>query len=92
MTKISGDSSHGGTISHADSAGTVGNTMTGYDITVGSTKTLNVADGTLTLADNAISGNKVHGGVTSDFASTGIDDNATATKITLSDTAARHSV
>ena len=90
--QINGNKVHGGTISHANLQGTVGTAMAGYDITVGAEKTLNVADGTLTLADNQISGNKVHGGVISDFASTGIDDNATATKITLSDTAATFGV
>ena len=83
--QISGDSVHGGTISHANLIGTAGTTMSGYDITVGAGKTLDVSSGTLTLADNQISGDKVHGGTISNFASTGIDDNATATKITLDD-------
>ena len=39
---------------------------------------------TLTLDDDSISGDKVHGGVISNFASTGIDDNATSTMLTLS--------
>ena len=38
---------------------------------------------TVTFADNSISGNKIHGGVISDFASIGIDDNATATALTV---------
>jgi hypothetical protein len=58
-------------------------TIDGTDITVGSGKTLNVSAGTLTLADNQISGDKIHGGTISAFASTGIDDNATATAITI---------
>tara|TARA_R100000655_G_scaffold25868_2_gene53382 strand:- start:6896 stop:9337 length:2442 start_codon:yes stop_codon:yes gene_type:complete len=37
-------------------------TIDGCDITVGSGKTLNVSAGTLTLADNQISGDKVEGG------------------------------
>jgi hypothetical protein len=62
--------------------------MTGYDITVGAGRELDVSSGTLTLGANQISGDKVHGGTISDFASTGIDDNATSTKVTLSDTTA----
>ena len=38
---------------------------------------------TVTLANDAISGNNVHGGVISNFASTGIDDNSSATAITI---------
>ena len=38
---------------------------------------------TVTFADNHISGNKIHGGVISDFASVGIDDNASSTAITI---------
>jgi hypothetical protein len=62
-----------------------GATIATSDITVGSGKTLNVSAGTLTLADNQISGNKIDGGTISDFASVGIDDNATATKVTVAD-------
>jgi hypothetical protein len=38
---------------------------------------------TLTFAANQISGNSVDGGVISNFASTGIDDNASATAVTI---------
>ena len=38
---------------------------------------------TVTFADNHISGNKIHGGVISDFASIGIDDNASSTALTI---------
>jgi hypothetical protein len=62
-----------------------GATIATSDVTVGSGKTLNVSAGTLTLADNQISGDKVDGGTISDFASTGIDDNATSTQITVAD-------
>ena len=62
-----------------------GATIATSDVTVGSGKTLNVSAGTLTLADNQISGDKVDGGTISNFASTGIDDNATSTKITVAD-------
>ena len=62
-----------------------GATIATSNVTVGSGKTLNVSAGTLTLADNQISGDKVDGGTISDFASTGIDDNATSTQITVAD-------
>jgi len=62
-----------------------GATIATSDVTVGAGKTLNVSAGTLTLADNQISGDKVDGGTISDFASTGIDDNATSTQITVAD-------
>lgn len=52
-------------------------------VTVGSGKTLDVSGGTLTLANDQISGDKIHGGTISAFASTGIDDNAAATAITI---------
>jgi len=38
------------------------------------------------VADNALSGDKIDGGTISNFTSTGIDDNATSTKLTISDT------
>lgn len=37
------------------------------------------------LSSDALSGDKVHGGTISDFASTGIDDNATALRLTVGD-------
>ena len=55
----------------------------GADITVGSGKTLDVSSGTLTLGANQISGDKVDGGTISDFASTGIDDNAVSNALTI---------
>jgi hypothetical protein len=88
---ISGDKIHAGTISNASLVGSA-DTMSGYDITVGAGRTIDVSSGTLTLAANQISGDKVHGGTISTFASTGIDDNATATKLTLSDTTATFGV
>ena len=45
--------------------------------------TVDVSSGTLTLANNQISGNAIDGGIISNFASTGIDDNATSTAITV---------
>jgi hypothetical protein len=97
---ISGDVIHNGTISNSSLLGKVHNTdnpsdhstISRHDITVGANFTLDVSAGTLTLADNQILGDKIHGGTISDFASTGIDDNATATKMTLTDTAATFAV
>tara|TARA_R110001606_G_scaffold29733_3_gene92579 strand:- start:7843 stop:12633 length:4791 start_codon:yes stop_codon:yes gene_type:complete len=84
--QISGNAVHGGTISDANLVGaTAGSTMSSYDITVGAGRSLDVSAGTLTLANNQISGDKVDGGSISNFASTGIDDNATATKVTVTD-------
>lgn len=45
--------------------------------------TLDLSSKTLTFAADHISGNNIHGGVISDFASTGIDDNASSTAITI---------
>jgi len=45
--------------------------------------TMDLTSKTVTLANDAISGNNVHGGVISNFASTGIDDNADALAITI---------
>ena len=39
----------------------------------------------LTFDNDAISGDKIDGGTISDFASTGIDDNATSTQVTVAD-------
>jgi hypothetical protein len=44
---------------------------------------MNLSGKTLTFAANQISGNSVDGGVISNFASTGIDDNASATALTI---------
>ena len=47
-----------------------------------------VVDGSLDSADfpdNGLSGNKIDGGTISNFTSTGIDDNATSTQLTVSD-------
>lgn len=41
------------------------------------------AAGTLTVADDGISGDKINGGTISDFSSTGIDDNATGNVMTI---------
>ena len=72
--QISGDKVEGGTIAaititsltatSADiNGGTIdGSTIATSDVTVGAGKTLDVSAGTLTLADNQISGDKVEGG------------------------------
>ena len=44
---------------------------------------LDLSGKTLTLANDQISGDVIHGGTISNFASTGIDDNATSTAITI---------
>lgn len=96
--QISGDAVHGGTISESSLLGKVHavgvphSTISRYDITVGANFALDVSAGLLTLANDQILGDKIHGGTISDFASTGIDDNATATKMTLTDTAATFGV
>mgnify|MGYP001327320960 CR=1 FL=1 len=63
-------------------AGTIdGVTIATSDITVGAGKTLNVSAGTLTLADNQISGDKVEGGT---IAATTITS-LTSTTVTMAD-------
>ena len=47
------------------------------------TGSVDVSSDTLTLAADQISGDKVHGGTISNFASTGIDDNADQTVLTI---------
>ena len=44
---------------------------------------MNLSGKTLTFATNQISGNAIDGGVISNFASTGIDDNASSTAVTI---------
>ncbi len=86
LSASSGVDFTGATISDLGSVTTAdinGGTIDGADITVGAGKTLSVINGTLTLADDQISGSKINGGVISNFRSTGIDDNATSTAITI---------
>ena len=77
-TVIGGTTAAAGTFTDLASANV---TITGGTI---SGTNVNMTGQTLTLDDDSISGDKVHGGVISDFASTGIDDNATGTMLTLS--------
>lgn len=84
-TKINNPDINGGTIDNA--------TIATSDITVESGKTLNVSAGTLTLADNQISGDKVEGGTinavtvntltSTTVNATTIDTNVAAAGITL---------
>jgi hypothetical protein len=90
--QISGDAIHSGTISGSNLQGAAGSTIQAYDITVGAGKTLDVSSGTLTLAADQLSGDDIDGGTYSNFASTGITDSATATKLTLDDTDATFGV
>ena len=48
--------------------------------------TMDLSGKTVSFAVNQISGNAIDGGVISNFTSTGVDDNATSTKLTVSDT------
>ena len=59
------------------SDGTVGNAQLASNI--------DLSGKTLTLSDNQISGDAIDGGTISNFASTGIDDNATSTALTVTD-------
>lgn len=58
------------------------NTVSG-NVTVEAAETLDVSAGTLTLAADQISGDAIEGGTISNFASTGIDDNADALAMTI---------
>ena len=96
---VSGNVINDGTITDSSLLGKVHSTevphstISQYDITVGNHFTLDVSAGTLTLADNQILGDKIHGGVISNFSSTGIDDTATsATVLTLENTLATFGV
>ena len=93
--QISGNKLHGGTYSNFRSTGIDDNATSTTitinnendvligDLTINSGGTLDVSAGTLALADDQISGDKLHGGVYSNFRSTGITDNATSTIITI---------
>jgi hypothetical protein len=78
-TVIGATTSAAGTFSTMTTAGAAitGGTISGTDI--------DMTGKTLTFDDDSISGDKIDGGTISDFASTGIDDNATSTQITVAD-------
>jgi len=78
-TIIGASTSAAGTFSTMTTAGAAitGGTIAGTDI--------DMTGKTLTFDNDSISGDKIDGGSISDFASTGIDDNATSTQITVAD-------
>ena len=78
-TIIGATTSAAGTFSTMTTAGAAitGGTISGTDI--------DMTGKTLTFDNDSISGDKIDGGSISDFASTGIDDNATSTQITVAD-------
>lgn len=59
------------------------NTIIGSSTAAAGTFTNLTATGTISFPDNSISGDDIDGGTISNFASTGIDDNATSTAITI---------
>ena len=77
------DMAIGGTTSAAGTFSTM--TTANAQITGGSIASTNVdpTGQTIALDDDPVSGDKIDGGTISNFASTGIDDNATATALTL---------
>lgn len=88
-THIADTTTHGTTgdiVGTTDTQSVSNKTITASDITVGSGKTLDVSAGTLTLANDQISGDSIDGGTISNFTSTGIDDNATSTQQTITNT------
>ena len=78
-TVIGATTSAAGTFSTMTTSGAAisGGTISGTDI--------DMTGKTLTFDNDSISGDKIDGGSISDFASTGIDDNATSTQITVAD-------
>ena len=64
-------------------AGTIDGTVIGGSSAAAGTFTNLTVTGTATFADNSISGDDVDGGTISNFASTGIDDNASSTAMTI---------
>ena len=85
-TVIGGTTSAAGTFSTMTtaSAAITGGSIAGTSI--------DMTGQTLTFDNDAISGDKIDGGTISDFASTGIDDNATSTQLTISRSLALHLV
>jgi len=77
----------GGTTSAAGTFSTM--TTSGAAITGGSISgtSIDLSGQTLTLGNDSVSGDSIDGGTISNFASTGIDDNATSTQITVTDSA-----
>jgi hypothetical protein len=76
-----------------DLAELIGNSLIdGDEIAIGAVGTSNLAatldfsSKTMVMANDQLSGDKIHGGTVSAFTSTGIDDNATVNILTVSDT------
>ena len=86
---INGGAIDGTTIGAATSGAGTFSTMTtsGAAITGGTIAgtAIDMTGQTLTFDNDAISGDSIDGGTISDFASTGIDDNATSTQLTITD-------
>ena len=66
--------------------GTIANADVDASAAIAQSKLATLAITNTEVADNALSGNKIDGGTISNFASTGIDDNATSTNMKLTDT------
>jgi len=64
-------------------AGTIDGAVIGGASAAAGTFTDLTASGTISFPDNSISGDDIDGGTISNFTSTGIDDNATSTAITI---------
>ena len=73
-----------------DLAELIGNSLIdGDEIATGAVGTSNLAatldfsSKTMVMANDQLSGDKIHGGTISNFASTGIDDNSSSTSVTI---------
>ena len=86
---INGGAIDGTTIGAATSGAGTFSTMTtsNAQVTGGTIQgtAIDMTGQTLTFDNDAISGDSIDGGTISDFASTGIDDNATSTQLTITD-------
>ena len=78
-TVIGGTTSAAGTFSTMTTASAA---ITGGSI---SGTSIDLSGQTLTLGNDSVSGDAIDGGTISNFASTGIDDNATSTQVTVTD-------
>ena len=82
---IGGATAAAGSFTTVNASGTITGDVTG-DLTGNVTGDIDVSAGTLTLADDQVSGDKIDGGTISNFTSTGIDDNASATAVAIAST------
>lgn len=86
---IGGATAAAGSFTTVNASGTITGNVTGDltgNVTGNVTGDIDVSAGTLTLADDQVSGDKIDGGTISNFTSTGIDDNASATAIAIAST------